>query len=185
MMVSSNTLHVVSTEVTVGSFAMAGLAFMLAGLASHDLLERRRWLPLADHVGHFALAFGMLAMPVAILTGIASSPGEGVDHPVLINKMFLASTSFGLALGVVLVRWRHGSVLWENEWSKRWQSLGGMMAAGLTLLTASLGGTFARGESLLDMLHLPYDQVPLMPVLLSMVLIVAALGNLWVARSEA
>ena len=41
MMVSSNTLHVVSTEVTVGSFAMAGLAFMLAGLASHDLLERR------------------------------------------------------------------------------------------------------------------------------------------------
>ena len=73
-MVSSNTLHVVSTELTVGSFAMAGAAFLCAGLASHHRLGMQRHLHLFDHVAHFALAFGLLAMPMAIATGIASSP---------------------------------------------------------------------------------------------------------------
>ena len=181
-MVSSNTLHVVSTELTVGSFAMAGAAFLCAGLASHHRLGMQRHLNLFDHVAHFALAFGLLAMPMAIATGIASSPGDGIDHPLLINKMFLSCASLGLALGVLSVRWQQGATIWAEEWGKRWQMLGGMAASGLILTTASLGGTFSRGESLLDMLHLPYDFVPLMPLWLSGLVLLAGLANMVTGR---
>lgn len=181
-MVSSGTLHVVSTELTVGSFAMAGAAFLLAGLASHGLFGLNRYLSVADHVAHFALAFGLLAMPMAIVTGIQASPGEGVDHPLLINKMLLSSTAFGLALGVLMARRSHGRAVWERPWNRAMQALGGMASVGLILTTASIGGTFTRGESLLDMFHLPYDQVPLMPVWLSAVVVAVAVTNLVLMR---
>lgn len=184
-MVSAGTLHVVSTEMTVGAFAMAGAAFLLAGLASHDLFGLRRHLTLADHVAHFALAFGLLAMPMAIVTGVQASPGDGIDHPLLINKMLLASTAFGLAFGVLFTRWRQGVDVWHHGWGRRWQALGGMAAVGLILTTASIGGTFSRGESLLDMLHLPYEHVPLMPLWLSGLVIVVAMANLVMLRRPA
>jgi len=182
MMVSSGTLHVVSTELTVGAFAMAGLAFLLAGLSSHGLLGLQRHLNLMDHVAHFALAFGLLAMPMAVLTGIQASPGEGIDHPLLINKMLLASASFGLAFGVLLSRRTHGVTLWDDTWGSRWQAMGGMAASGLILATASIGGTFSRGESLLDMFDLPYEQVPIFPIWLSGIIVVMALANLAMMR---
>ena len=59
-----------------------------------------------------------------------------------------------------------------------------MMAVGLILTTASIGGTFARGESLLDMFHLPYDTVPLMPMWLSGLVIVFSIANLVIMRKE-
>ena len=68
------------------------------------MVGQLRHLSLVDHVAHFALAFGLVAMPFAIITGIQSSPGDGIDHPVLINKMLLASAALGLALGVLLAR---------------------------------------------------------------------------------
>ena len=181
-MVSAGTLHVVSTELTVGSFAMAGVAFLLAGLASHDLLGMRRHLNLADNVAHFALLFGLLAMPMAIMTGIQASPGDGIDHPLLVNKMLLASAAFGLAFGVLLARRSRGAEIWSDSWSRRWQALGGMAAVGLILTTASIGGTFTRGESLLDMFHLPYDQVPLMPMWLSGLVIAVAVTQFVLMR---
>lgn len=181
-MVSPATLHVVSTELAVGSFAMAGVAFLMAGMASHGWLLGERHLSLADNVAHFALAFGLLAMPMAILTGIQSSPGEGVDHPVLINKMLLASSALGLALGVLFARRSQGASIWHHPTGKRWQTLGGLGAVGLVLVTASLGGTFSRGESLLDIFSLPYDHVPLMPMWLSATVLVLAVANLVLMR---
>ena len=181
-MVSAATLHVVSTELAVGSFAVAGVAFLMAGLASHGWFFGDRHLSLADSVAHFALAFGLVAMPFTIITGIQSSPGEGIDHPVLINKMLLASASLGLALGVLLARRAGGPELWQHPASKRFQALGGLGAVGLVLLTASLGGTFSRGESLLDIFRLPYDQVPLMPMWLSGTVAVLAVVNLVLMR---
>jgi len=183
-MVSAGTLHVVTTELTVGSFAMAGAAFLLAGFASHDLFGMRRHLNLADNVAHFALVFGLLAMPMAIITGIQASPGEGVDHPLLINKMLLASAAFGLAFGVLLTRRWQGMEVWSDHWGRRWQSLGGMAAVGLVLTTASIGGTFTRGESLLDMFNLPYEHVPLMPMWLSGLVIVVAVTQFAMMRQN-
>lgn len=183
-MVSAPTLHVVTTELAVGSFALAGVSFLLAGLGSHQLFGLKRSLTIADHVAHAALAFGLLAMPFAIITGIQSSPGDGIDHPVLINKMLLGSSAFGLALGVLLARRKHGDAIWTRPWGRRWQALGGLGAVGLVLLTASLGGTFSRGESLLDVFSLPYDTVPLMPIWLSGALLVVAITNLVLMRRQ-
>ena len=96
-MVSAGTLHVISTELAIGAYATAGVAFLLAGLASHGLFGLGRHLRTADLAAHFALAFGLLAMPFAMATGISSSPGDGIDHPLLINKMLLGSGAIGLA----------------------------------------------------------------------------------------
>ncbi|MAI09196.1 MAG: hypothetical protein CMA08_01255 [Euryarchaeota archaeon] len=181
-MVSSNTLHVISTEVAIGAYATAGVAFLLAGVASHGWLRSGRHLRMADMTAHFALAFGLLAMPFAMVTGIQSSPGESVDHPLLLNKMLLGSAAIGLALGVLLTRRRLGAHVWSDRWGRRWQSLGGLLAVGMVLITASMGGTYSRGESLLDGLSLPYDQVPLMPLWLSVVVMVLAVLNLVTVR---
>ncbi len=50
------------------------------------------------------------------------------------------------------------------------------------MLTASFGGTYSRGESLLDVFSLPYDQVPLMPMWLSITVLVLAAANLVLMR---
>jgi len=50
----------------------------------------------------------------------------------------------------------------------------GMASTGFILVTASIGGTFARGESLLDFLHLPYREVPVFPLWLSILVIIVA-----------
>lgn len=183
-MVSAPTLHVVTTEIAVGSFAMAGFAFLVAGLASHGWFGLKRHLQLADHVAHFALAFGLLALPFAIMTGIQSSPGEGLDHPLLINKMLLGSSAFGLAFGVLLARRNHGASIWSSHLGRRWQALGGMGAVGMVLLTASLGGTFARGESLLSWMPVSFDTVPLMPLWFSAGLVLVALVNMGLMRKQ-
>lgn len=181
-MVSAPTLHVVSTELAVGSFALAGIGFLLAGVGSHGWFGMKRHLQLADHVAHFALAFGLFALPFAIVTGIQSSPGEGLDHPLLINKMLLGSAAFGLAFGVLIARRQHGAAIWKGHGGRRWQALGGMAAVGMVLLTASLGGTYTRGESLLSWLPFTFDSVPLMPLWFSTVLAVMALVNMALMR---
>jgi len=181
-MVSASTLHVISTEVAVGSFALAGVAFLLAGVSSHGWFGTGRHVGVADVTAHFALAFGLFAMPFAMATGLQSSPGEGVNHPLLINKMLLGSAAIGLALGVLLTRRRLGAQVWDDRLGRRWQSLGGLLAVGMVLMTSSMGGTYTRGESLLDGLSLPYDHVPLMPLWLSVVVMVLAVLNLVTVR---
>ena len=43
-MVSAGTLHVIATELAIGAYATAGMAFLLAGLASHGLFGLGRHL---------------------------------------------------------------------------------------------------------------------------------------------
>ena len=67
-MISSNTFHVVSTELVVGGFALAGLAFvfcMIAPMLPSAFSDRQG---AGDAVAHTALAFGLLATPFAILS---------------------------------------------------------------------------------------------------------------------
>jgi hypothetical protein len=184
-MVSSNTFHVVTTELTVGAFAMAGLSFMLAGLSSRDVFGLKSKLSSLDTVAHAVLLFGLIAMPFAIFSGIQSGPQGDIDHPLLVNKMLLSTTSLGLALGVLVTRRRIGMGVWEQAYTRDMQALGGMASSGLILLTASIGGTYSRGESLLDIFHLPYDTVPLMPLWMSGMVLVIALANLRTALQKA
>ena len=184
-MVSSNTFHVVTTELTVGAFAMAGLSSMLAGLSSRDVFGLKSKLSSLDTVAHAVLLFGLIAMPFAIFSGIQSGPQGDIDHPLLVNKMLLSTTSLGLALGVLVTRRRIGMGVWEQAYTRDMQALGGMASSGLILLTASIGGTYSRGESLLDIFHLPYDTVPLMPLWMSGMVLVIALANLRTALQKA
>ena len=55
------------------------------------------------------------------------------------------------------------------------QIFAGMSASGMMLLTASAGGTFSRGESLLDIFSLPYDSILLMPITISSLLLLSGI----------
>ena len=166
-MISSGTFHVVTTELVVGAFSVAGLSFTLCLLLHLGVLKQPSWSPVFDHVAHFTLAFGLAATPFAILSGLSSAPGEGLNSPILVNKMLLSMTGFGFALGCLVTRWRLGNKVWSSKKSVVLHSLSGLAAVGSMLLTASAGGTFTRGESLLDIFHLPYEEVLLFPVQVS------------------
>ena len=166
-MISSETFHVVTTELVVGAFSVAGLSFTLCLLLHLGVLKQPSWSPVFDHVAHFTLAFGLAATPFAILSGLSSAPGEGLNSPILVNKMLLSMTGFGFALGCLVTRWRLGNKVWSSKKSVVLHSLSGLAAVGSMLLTASAGGTFTRGESLLDIFHLPYEEVLLFPVQVS------------------
>ena len=183
-MVSSNTFHVVSTELTVGAFAMAGLFFLLAGLASRNILGLQSKITVIDTVAHATLFFGLIAMPFAIFSGIQSGPQGDINHPLLVNKMLLSTASLGLAIGVLASRHSIGERIWQQTYTRDLQAVGGMAASGLILLTASIGGTFSRGESLLDIFHLPYEIVPLMPLWMSCIVLVLAVANLRTALQK-
>ncbi|HJL96561.1 MAG TPA: hypothetical protein QF401_00250 [Candidatus Poseidoniaceae archaeon] len=168
-MSSPETFHVVATELVVGAFSVAGLSFTLLLLVHFGILKQPSWISMFDHVAHFTLMFGLAATPFAILSGLSSAPGEGLNSPILVNKIFLSMTGFGFAFGCLIVRWRLGNNVWDSKKSTSFHIASGLAACGLMLLTASAGGTFSRGESLLDMFHLPYEHVLLFPILVSLI----------------
>ena len=90
--------------------------------------------------------------------------------------MLLSLSGLGLASGVLLARWRNGASIWDVQRTRVVQGVSGIGATGLMLLTASAGGTFSRGESLLDWLNLPYNEVLLMPTALSAILLMVGLA---------
>ena len=176
-MISSSTFHVISTELVVGSFAMSGLCFLLHALCRYELIKSKNFISITDNVAHFALMFGIIATPFAILSGISASPGSGFSTPILVNKMFLSMTGLGLGLAALISRWKMGSSILVERKPMLIQTFSGMAASGLMLLTASAGGSFARGESLLDIFSLPYDMVILMPIAISVILLISGLAT--------
>ena len=172
-MISSATFHVITTELVVGSFAMAGLCFLLQALCRFELIKNSNLIQVTDNVAHFALFFGILATPFAIFSGISASPGSGFSTPILVNKMFLSMTGLGLALSALIARWKFGIGILQQRKTMLIQIFAGMSASGMMLLTASAGGTFSRGESLLDIFSLPYDSILLMPITISSLLLLS------------
>ena len=59
-MISSATSHVITTELVVGSFAMAGLCFLLHALCRYELIKSKNMVSITDNVAHFAHLGGML-----------------------------------------------------------------------------------------------------------------------------
>ena len=163
-MISSATFHVIATELVVGSFAMAGICFLVKALQSFNFFTSKRISEVTDNTGHFALGFGLIATPFAIMSGISSSPGSDISSPLLINKMFLSMAATGLALSVLYARYAIGQRVWASKQSSLTQAFAGLGASGLMLLTASLGGKFTRNESLFDVFNLSFDTILLMPV---------------------
>ena len=107
-MIEAATFHVMTTELVVGSFALAGLCFFLHSVLLF-LNKESTFMPMMDTTAHIALLFGLLALPFAILSGIESSSSGAHTSPLLTNKMLLSTAGGGLALGVLYTRWRmHG-----------------------------------------------------------------------------
>ena len=175
-MISSETFHVVTTELVVGAYSVSGFCFTLCFLIHFGLLKRTEWMSMFDNVAHFTLVFGLAATPFAILSGVSSSPGEGLSSPLLVNKMFLSMAGAGFAIGTALSRWRLGKGLWDSVTATRIHCATGLAACGSMLLTASVGGTFTRGESLLDVFQLPYEQVLLFPFALSIIALILGIA---------
>jgi hypothetical protein len=180
-MISSATFHVITTELVVGSFAMAGICFLVLAIQSFGLFESEKASLISDNAGHFALGFGLLATPFAVFSGISSSPTSGLSSPLLVNKMFLSMIATGLALAVLFIRYKMGNKLWNSKPSSRIQSAAGLAASGFMLMTASTGGKFSRGESVLDFLNLPFDTIFLMPTWVSGVILLAGVVSAIIA----
>jgi len=176
-MISSATFHVISTELVVGSFAMAGVCFFVKALQSFNVLNSEKSSQVCDIVGHFALGFGLIATPFAIASGISSSPGSDVSSPLLVNKIFLSMIATGLTIAAIYARYSIGEQIWASKLSSVTQSSTGLAASGFMLLTASAGGKFTRNESLVDILNLPYDTILLMPSWASGVILVIGLAT--------
>jgi len=154
-MISAGTLHVISTELTIGMFALSGVAFLLC-LVQKGPDSR-------EPVAHWALLGGLIATPIAIISGINAAPGDGIDNPLLANKMLLSMASAGLAIGI-LIRRKMGGIV-----DARHASIG-MASVGLMLTTAGMGGEFSRGETLL--FFVPKETVMIFPIWASIVLII-------------
>ena len=180
-MISSATFHVITTELVVGSFAMAGICFLVLAIQSFGLFESEKASQVTDYTGHFALGFGLLATPFAIYSGISSSPTSDLSSPLLVNKMFLSMIATGLALAVLFTRTKVGNQLWANKSSSLIQSAAGLAASGFMLMTASAGGKFSRGESVLDFLNLPYDTIFLMPTWASAIVLLGGVASAIIA----
>ena len=163
-MISSATFHLITTELVVGSFAMAGVCFLIKALQCFGIIKHEKLSLITDYAGHFAIGFGLLATPFAIASGISSSPGSDVSSPLLVNKMFMSMTATGLAIALLYARFKIGETIWSNKFSGITQASAGLGASGFMLLTASVGGKFTRNESLLDLLNLPFETILLMPV---------------------
>ena len=158
-MISAATFHVISTELTIGMFALSGVAFLLCAFEKGP--ESR------DAVAHWALLGGLISTPFAIISGVNAVQGDGIDNPMLANKLLLSMTSAGLAVGILLRR------MWGSEVDIRHSSIG-MISVALMLTTAGMGGEYSRGETLL--LFIPKDTVMLFPMWASIAILLIGIS---------
>jgi len=158
-MISAGTFHVIATELTIGMFALAGVAFLLCAIQKGPISR--------ESVAHWALLGGLIATPIAIVSGVNATPSEGIENPILANKLLLSMASAGLAVGILLRR------MWGGDVDIRHSSIG-MISVALMLTTAGMGGEYSRGETLL--LFIPKETVMLFPTWASIVLLVIGMA---------
>jgi hypothetical protein len=178
-MIESATFHVMTTELVVGSFALAGLCFVLHSLLTFQNKENQ-FIAMMDSTAHIALLFGLLALPFAILSGLGASPSGAHTSPLLANKMLLSTAGGGLALGVLFTRWRMGN----DNTSRHLHNAFGSISTGCMLLTASLGGTYTRADSLTEFLPFVKENTLLLPAWMSILVILLILAALIVRQTS-
>ena len=179
-MIEAATFHVMTTELVVGSFALAGFCFVLHSFFTFQNRESQN-LKMMDTTAHVALLFGLLALPFAILSGLESTSSGAHTSPLLANKMLLSTAGGGLALGVLFTRWRMG----DDTSSRHLHNAFGSISTGCMLLTASLGGTYSRADSLTEFLPFVKENTLLLPAWMSIIVILLSFGALIVRQTSA
>ncbi|MBT4408151.1 MAG: hypothetical protein HOC79_09810 [Euryarchaeota archaeon] len=159
-MISASTLHVITTELTIGMFSLAGFCFLMMFIEKGPVVK--------DSVAHWALAGGLLFTPLAIITGLNSIQGDEISSPLLANKMLTSMSAIGLSIGVLWKRIKMG-----RQEGYLHPSLG-MVATGMILLTAGMGGEYARGETLI--FFLPKTMVFLFPMWASIIIMILGIA---------
>ncbi len=178
-MIESATFHVITTELVVGSFALAGLCFVLHSILSIQN-KNSQFLAMMDSTAHMALLFGLLALPFAISSGLGSSPSGAHTSPLLANKMLLSTAGGGLALGVLFTRWKMEGDINSHHIHNAF----GSISTGCMLLTASLGGTYTRADSLTEFLPFVKETTLLLPAWMSILVILVILAALIVRQKS-
>lgn len=178
-MIESATFHVITTELVVGSFALAGLCFVLHSILSIQN-KNSQFLAMMDSTAHMALLFGLLALPFAISSGLGSSPSGAHTSPLLANKMLLSTAGGGLALGVLFTRWKMEGDINSHHIHNAF----GSISTGCMLLTASLGGTYTRADSLTEFLPFVKETTLLLPAWMSILVILVILAALIVRQAS-
>ena len=178
-MIESATFHVITTELVVGSFALAGICFVLHSILSIQN-KNSQFLAMMDSTAHMALLFGLLALPFAISSGLGSSPSGAHTSPLLANKMLLSTAGGGLALGVLFTRWKMEGDINSHHIHNAF----GSISTGCMLLTASLGGTYTRADSLTEFLPFVKETTLLLPAWMSILVILVILAALIVRQAS-
>ena len=101
-MISSETFHVVTTELVVGAFSVSGLSFTLYLLVYFGILKRPSWKSMFDNVAHFTLAFG-LALAFMRMGGIFTILSSGDSLLSVIITMLIWGILYILALGPAFI----------------------------------------------------------------------------------
>ena len=178
--VSAGTFHVVHTELVVGILSLAAMSLVLLCVIRLSpkvpFLNEEQKEKLAkafDNTQMVSAVFGLVFIPIAMVSGIIASDGEATTDPILLNKIILSSISIGAWLAFVIARFRHGSKVWETKGMAIAHTANGLFAYFITTLVATLGGKYSRGESLYDLLpfSMGIDEAIIAPSWLNIVLI--------------
>ena len=178
--VSAGTFHVVHTELAVGILSLAAMSLVLLCILRLspkipflNLEQKEKLAKAFDNTQMVSAVFGLVFIPIAMVSGIIASEGEATTDPILLNKIILSSISIGAWLAFVIARFRHGEKVWETKGMAIAHTANGLFAYFITTLVATLGGKYSRGESLYDLLpfSLGIDEAIIAPSWLNIVLI--------------
>ena len=178
--VSAGTFHVIHTELVVGILSLAAISLVLLCVLrlspkipfiNQD--QQERLVKAFDNTQMVSSAFGLIFIPIAMVSGIIASEGEATTDPILLNKIILSSISIGAWLAFVVARFRHGDSVWATKGMAIAHTANGLFAYFITTLVATLGGKYTRGESLYDLLpfSLGIEEAIIAPSWLNIILI--------------
>ena len=158
-MVSMSVFHAISTEMVVGSFAVATIGTIICVISAlvpsfGERLPSRLHSHL-DSAAYMASIFGVLMIPLAIVTGYLTSESMGGQNSMTLNKMIFSGLCIGFWSGVISGRRLCGYRIWEHRGLSILQGLSASLGFIMTIFLGSIGGQLGRGETALDLL--PFD----------------------------
>lgn len=192
-MVSTAVFHVISTEMVVGSFAIAAFGTITCALASLvPVINKKMPSRLHSHLdsaAYVASIFGLLMVPLAIVTGYLTSESMGGQSGMSLNKMIFSGLCIGFWSGVISGRRLCGYRLWEHRGLAIVQGFSALAGFGTTVILGSIGGELGRGETALDLL--PFDlgiytppSIGIVPALVLFIFSALALGSVLFLQSR-
>ena len=94
--ISAGTFHVIHTELVVGILSLAAISLVLLCVLRLSpkvpfitLEQKERLVKAFDNTQMVSSSFGLIFIPIAMVSGIIASEGEATTNPILLNKIIL------------------------------------------------------------------------------------------------